>query len=238
MLERMFVILEIDFLKVAGILISGAGMSFKIFWMTLLFAVPLGMLVALGRLSKFKPLSWLLSLYILIMRGTPLMLQIIAVFFAVPMLTKNPPEFLVGYFANHPVESLNRFNAVIVAFSLNYAAYFAEIFRGGIQSISTGQYEASASLGFTKVQTFFKVVLPQVVKRVIPASSNEVIALVKDTSLAQVIGVTELFVKAKQQMNLYSSLTPLFISGLYYLAMCLVITILFSFVEKKLDYYK
>jgi polar amino acid transport system permease protein len=224
--------------KVSEVLFSGVGVSLKIFGLTLLFSIPLGMLVALGRMSKFKPLSWLLSLYILIMRGTPLMLQIIAVFFAVPLLQQNPPAFLADFFAKYQLEPIDRFTAVIIAFSINYAAYFAEIFRGGIQSISKGQYEAGACLGFTKTQTFFKIVLPQVVKRVLPATSNEVITLVKDTSLAQVIGVTELFVLAKQQMNLYTSLVPLFIAGLFYLVMCIIITIIFWYIEKRLNYYK
>lgn len=227
-----------DISKISQILFSGIGTSLKIFGLTLLFSIPLGMLVALGRMSKFKPLSWLLNIYILVMRGTPLMLQIIAVFFFLPILQKNPPAFLEGFFNTYQFQTLDRFNAVIFAFSINYAAYFAEIFRGGIQSIPVGQHEAAASLGFTKVQTFFKIVLPQVVKRVLPATSNEVITLIKDTSLAQIIGVTELFVLAKQQMNLYSSLTPLFIAGFFYLIMCLAITVLFWFAEKKFDYYK
>lgn len=229
---------SMDLVKISNILMDGVGLSLKIFGLTLLFSIPLGMLVALGRMSKFKPLSWLLNLYILIMRGTPLMLQILAVFFFIPLLQKNPPAFLAGFFSEYQFEPLDRFTAVIIAFSINYAAYFAEIFRGGIQSIPKGQYEAAASLGFTKSQTFFKIVLPQVIKRVLPATSNEVITLVKDTSLAQVLGVAELFVLAKEQMNLYSNMTPLFVAGLFYLVMCLAITVLFWFAEKKLDYYK
>ncbi len=227
-----------DTTKVFQILLEGVLVSLRIFGLTLLFAIPLGMLVAVGRLSKFKPLSWLLGIYILIMRGTPLMLQIIAVFFAVPMLQNNPPEFLKGFFDTFEIVPIDRFTAVIVAFSLNYAAYFAEIFRGGILSIPKGQYEAAATLGFTKIQTFFKIILPQVIKRILPASSNEVISLVKDTSLAQVIGVVELFVLAKQQMNNYVSLAPLFYAGIFYLVTCMIITALFWCAEKKLSYYK
>ena len=227
-----------DTTKVFQILLEGVLVSLRIFGLTLLFAIPLGMLVAVGRLSKFKPLSWLLGIYILIMRGTPLMLQIIAVFFAIPMLQNNPPEFLRGFFDTFQIAQIDRFTAVIIAFSLNYAAYFAEIFRGGILSIPKGQYEAAATLGFTKIQTFFKVILPQVIKRILPASSNEVISLVKDTSLAQVIGVVELFVLAKQQMNNHVSLAPLFYAGIFYLITCMIITGLFWCAEKKLSYYK
>lgn len=227
-----------DISKVFNLLSGGIGTSLKIFGLTLLFSIPLGMLVALGRMSKFKPLSWILNIYILIMRGTPLMLQIIVVFFAIPLLQQDPPGFLKEFFENYQIENMDRFTAIIVAFSINYAAYFAEIFRGGILSIPKGQYEAGACLGFTKIQTFFKIVLPQVVKRVLPATSNEVITLVKDTSLAYVLGVSELFLIAKQQTNFYSSMAPLFLAGLFYLIMCLFITLIFWFAEKRLNYYK
>ena len=129
-------------------------------------------------------------------------------------------------------------SAILVAFTLNYAAYFAEIFRGGIESIPKGQYEAAFSLSMTKTQTFFRIILPQVIKRVVPASANEVITLIKDTSLANVVSYAEITLKARQQMQLYSSLMPLFIAGLFYFAMSLVLTVIFSFIEKKLDYYK
>ncbi len=227
-----------DYIKVINILSSGVGTTLKIFGLTLLFSIPLGMLVALGRMSKCKPLSWFLNLYILIMRGTPLMLQIIVVFFALPTLQQNPPGFLKGFFETYQIENMERFTAIIVAFSINYAAYFAEIFRGGILSIPKGQYEAASCLGFTKSQTFFKIILPQVIKRVLPATSNEVISLVKDTSLASVLIDYELFTIATQQRNLYVSLTPLFIAGAFYLIMCSVITIVFWLAEKRLNYYK
>lgn len=227
-----------DISKLIGVLGVGFIVSLKIFGLTLLFSIPLGMLVALGRLSKCKPLSWILNIYIVIMRGTPLMLQIIAVFFFIPMIQNSPPDFMKGFFEAYQIENIDRFTAVIIAFSVNYAAYFAEIFRGGILSIPKGQYEASATLGFTKGQTFFKIVLPQVIKQILPASSNEVITLVKDTSLAQVISVTELFVLANQQMNLQASLVPLFVAGGFYLIMCMLITGVFWLAEKKLSYYK
>lgn len=224
--------------QIAKVLYSGLGTSLKIFGLTLLFSIPLGMLVALGRKSKIYPLKWLLSLYILIMRGTPLMLQILAVFFFVPTIQKNPPVFLQSFFDTYEIIPPERFTAVIIAFSLNYAAYFAEIFRGGIEVIPKGQYEAASCLGYNKNQTFFRIILPQVIKKVLPATSNEVITLVKDTSLAYVVGVTELFVYAKQQMNLNASLTPLVIAGGFYLVLCLGITVLFFIFEKCFNYYK
>ena len=226
-----------DYSKLISILYEGFQVSLKIFGLTLLFSIPLGMLVALGRMSRFKPLSWLLNLYILVMRGTPLMLQIIAVFFALPLLEQNPPDFLKGFFETYHFE-IDRFTAVIIAFTINYAAYFAEIFRGGILSIPKGQYEAAKILGLTRSQTFLRIILPQVIKRVLPATSNEVITLVKDTSLAQVIGITELFVFAKEQMSSNSTIIPLFIAGLFYLTMCLAITVIFWLLERVLDYYK
>lgn len=213
--------------------------TLKIFGFTLLFSIPLGMVVALLKMCKFKPVSWLINVYILIMRGTPLMLQIITIYYAIPMMKVSDSEFLQNLFAGVDIKSDSyQFNALIVAFALNYAAYFAEIFRGGIESIPKGQYEAAAALGMTKGQTFFRVVLPQVIKRIVPASSNEVITLVKDTSLASVIAYAEIFRKAKEQMVSYSNLTPLFIAGIFYFIMNAILTTVFAAVEKKLDYYK
>ncbi|MBQ3162530.1 MAG: amino acid ABC transporter permease [Oscillospiraceae bacterium] len=213
--------------------------TLKVFGFTLLFSIPLGMVVALLKMCKFKPLSWLINVYILIMRGTPLMLQIITIYYAIPMMKVSDSVFLQNLFKTVDIKSESyQFNALIVAFALNYAAYFAEIFRGGIESIPKGQYEAAAALGMTKSQTFFRVVLPQVVKRIVPASSNEVITLVKDTSLASVIAYAEIFRKAKEQMVSYSNLTPLFIAGIFYFIMNAILTTVFAAVEKKLDYYK
>ena len=213
--------------------------TLKIFGFTLLFSIPLGMVVALLKMCKFKPVSWLINVYILIMRGTPLMLQIITIYYAIPMMKVSDSFFLQNLFAGVDIKSDSyQFNALIVAFALNYAAYFAEIFRGGIESIPKGQYEAAAALGMTKGQTFFRVVLPQVIKRIVPASSNEVITLVKDTSLASVIAYAEIFRKAKEQMVSYSNLTPLFIAGIFYFIMNAILTTVFAAVEKKLDYYK
>lgn len=230
-----------EILKVFKILFEYLGPTLKVFGFTLLYAVPLGMIVALLKMSKIKPIKWLTSLYILIMRGTPLMLQVIVAYFAVPMLKKSDslPQLMSDIINKVDIQSPNyMFNAVLVAFVLNYAAYFAEIFRGGIETIPKGQYEAAAALGFTKRQTFFRIILPQVIKRVVPASSNEVITLVKDTSLANVVAYAEITLKAKQQMQNYSSLVPLFIAGLFYFAMATVLTLIFAFIEKKLDYYK
>ena len=213
--------------------------TLKIFGFTLIFSIPLGMVVALLKMCRFKPVSWLINVYILIMRGTPLMLQIITIYYAIPMLKMADSPFLQNLFAGVDTRSDSyQFTALITAFALNYAAYFAEIFRGGIESISRGQYEAAATLGFTKLQTFFRIILPQVVKRIVPASSNEVITLVKDTSRASVIAYAEIFRKAREQMVTYSNLTPLFIAGIFYFVMNALLTVIFSAVEKKLDYYK
>lgn len=227
--------------KVFMILLEYLGPTLKIFGFTLLYSIPLGMIVALLKMCRFKPISWLTNIYILIMRGTPLMLQIIVAYYAVPMLKQNDklPEFIQSFLSGINIQDDNfMFNAIIVAFSLNYAAYFAEIFRGGIESIPKGQYEASAALSMTKTQTFFHIILPQVVKRVVPASSNEVITLIKDTSLANVIAFAEITLKAKQQMQTYSSLTPLFIAGLFYFVLAMILTVISAAIEKKLDYYK
>ncbi len=215
--------------------------TLKVFGFTLLYSIPLGMIVALLKMCRFKPVSWLTNIYILIMRGTPLMLQVIVAYYAIPMLKmqKNLPGFISNTLSGINVQGEGfLFRAVLVAFVLNYAAYFAEIFRGGIESIPKGQYEAAASLSMTKTQTFFRIILPQVIKRVVPASANEVITLVKDTSLANVVAYAEITLKAKQQMQNYSSLTPLFIAGAFYFVLAMILTIIASVIEKKLNYYK
>ena len=225
-------------MKVTGILLENLIPTLKIFGFTLLFSIPLGLIVAALKMCRFKPISWLTNLYILIMRGTPLMLQIIVVYYALPFLktaTKGTGGFVESLLSG---VNLDRMNATILSFSLNYAAYFAEIFRGGIESIPRGQYEAAAALGMTKAQTFFRIILPQVIKRIVPASSNEVITLVKDTSLANVVAYSEIMLAAKQQMMNYSSLVPLFIAGVFYFVMATVLTALFGFIEKKLNYYR
>lgn len=230
-----------EILNVTGILLDYLVPTLKVFGFTLLFSIPLGMIAAMLKMCRFKPISWLTNLYILVMRGTPLMLQVIAVYYIIPYLklSENLPVFLTTALAAVDIRSENyMFNAVLTAFSLNYAAYFAEIFRGGIESIPKGQYEAAAALGFTKTQTFFRIILPQVMKCIVPASSNEIITLVKDTSLANVVAYAEITLKAKQQMQVYSSLVPLIIAGVFYFAMAMILTVIFSFIEKKLSYYK
>ena len=194
-----------------------------ILFFTLLFSLPLGLALALLRMSKRRIISAPISLYILVMRGTPLMLQIFAIYFAIPTLTG---------------VNLDRMNATILSFSLNYAAYFAEIFRGGIQSIPVGQHEASQVLGLTKAQTFFHIVLPQVMKRVLLPVSNEVITLVKDTSLANVIAVSELFRAAKNEASRTASIEPLFVAGLFYLLMNGVVSLIFNRLNRRMAYYK
>lgn len=214
-------------LKLLGMLSEGALVSIKLFLLTLLFSIPLGLLIALGRMSRKVLINRPVEFYILIMRGTPLLLQIIFIYFA--------PFYMLpeGMGIN-----LDRFTAVVIAFSLNYAAYFAEIFRGGIESISHGQSEAAAVLGFTKSQTFIRIVLPQVVKRILPPISNEVITLVKDTALVQIIGISELLRMAQNEASRIFSIMPVFAAGLFYLAITLVITKAFQLAEKKFSYYR
>lgn len=209
--------------KLINILMEGLEVSLKIFILTLIFAIPLGIIVSVLSMSKNKVVAIATKIYILIMRGTPLLLQIICIYFA--------PYYLFKI-------SYNRFVAIIIAFSLNYAAYFGEIFRSGIESIAEGQWEAAYTLGFDKVKTFFIIILPQAIKRVLPAISNEVITLVRDTSLAQVIGITELFSIAQKQANFKFSIIPLLVAGLIYLIISMILTALFNYLEKKLDYYR
>lgn len=205
------------------ILLEGLEVSLKIFILTLIFSIPLGIGVStLSRINS-KIIRGITKIYILVMRGTPLLLQIICIYFAPYYL------FRVSY---------NRFIAIIIAFSLNYAAYFGEIFRSGIESIPIGQWEAAFTLGFNKVKTFFIIILPQAIKKILPAISNEVITLVRDTSLAQVIGVTELFSIAQKQANFKFSIIPLLIAGLIYLIISMILTVIFNYTEKKLNYYR
>ena len=195
-----------------------------IFFITLIAAIPLGLPIALGSMSRFKPLRWISRAFVWVIRGTPLMLQIMVVFY-VPGLVFGTPF-------------RSRIIAVIIAFIINYAAYFSEIYRGGIESIPVGQYEAGQVLGLTKTQTFFKVVLFQVVKRIMAPMSNEVITLVKDTSLANVIAVGELIMSAQNIVKVYAIIWPLFYTAIFYLIFCGVLTLLFNALEKKLNYYR
>lgn len=209
-------------LNIAKILFSGLGTSLEIFIITLIFSIPLGIIVAVLKNSKNKMISWIMKVYVLLIRGTPIMLQIIFVYFA--------PYYLFKI-------SYDRFVAIIIAFVINYAAYFSEVFRSGINSIPKGQWEAGFTLGFNKIQIFILIILPQVVKKILPAISNEVISLIKTTSLAQVIGVAEMFSFAQKQSSYNFSIIPLVIAGGYYLALVFLISIVFNKTEKKLEYY-
>ncbi|HCK85596.1 MAG TPA: polar amino acid ABC transporter permease [Ruminococcaceae bacterium] len=213
-----------DFLGVNAQLLGGFKYTLLIFFITLIAAIPLGLPIALGSMSRFKPLRWISRAFVWVIRGTPLMLQIMVVFY-VPGLVFGTPF-------------RSRIIAVIIAFIINYAAYFSEIYRGGIESIPSGQYEAGQVLGLTKTQTFFKVVLFQVVKRIMAPMSNEVITLVKDTSLANVIAVGELIMSAQNIVKVYAIIWPLFYTAIFYLIFCGVLTLLFNALEKKLNYYR
>ena len=205
------------------LLLQGAGVTLSIFFLTLLFVVPLGVLFAQARMSKHAVLRAPTSLYIYLMRSTPLMLQIMFVYFLLPQIL----PFKV-----------DRFSAVIFAFAVNYAAYFAEIFRSGIQSIPAGQYEAAKVLGYTKTQTFFCIILPQVVKRVLLPMTNEIITLIKDTALASTVAVVELMTIAKKQVSSSSSVEPYLLAIVFYLVLNGVAEQLCKLAEKKLSYYR
>ena len=203
-------------------LFEGLWMTFKIFGLTLLMALPLGLIISFGSMSKFAVIRYPIKLFIWIIRGTPLMLQLIIFGFGPGLLG---------------ISGMNTFIAVIMAFVINYACYFSEIFRGGIEAIPKGQYEAGTVLGLTKRQIFFKIVLLQVVKNILPPMSNEFLTLVKDTSLANTFMIYEITWNAKRFMNSAGILWPLFYSGLFYLAFCGILTLLFGYAEKKLSYY-
>ncbi len=213
-------------------MLQGSVTSLEVFFLTLLFAIPLALPIAMGRMSKNKILSGSTNVFLLIIRGTPLMLQLLVVYFGPGLFFNWLRSF--GYNVNIRWE---RFPAAIVALSINYAAYFAEIYRGGIESIPKGQYEAAKVLGYTSGQTFFRIVLPQVVKRIIPAMGNEVITLVKDTALVSVIGVAELLLVAKERQSALFSFVPLFIAGVFYFIMNWGVSVAFAKIEKKLSYY-
>ena len=214
-----------EFSVMMGILMEGFALTAEIFLITLVGSLPLGVVVALARMSKFKPLAWLAQLCISILRGTPLMLLLMAIMFG--------HYYLFGL----NMGSDWKFWACAIGFILNYAAYFAEIYRSGIQSIPRGQYEAAEVLGYTKAQTFMKIVLPQVIKRILPAMGNEVITLVKDTSLAFVLGIMEMFSAAKALAASEVSMVPYAIAALIYWVFCLLIEFILNLVEKRLDYY-
>lgn len=213
-----------SFIAVTAKLMEGFSQTLLIFALTLALSIPLGLVIAFGSMSRFKPLKWLTRTFVWIIRGTPLMLQLIVIFYG--------PGLIFG------AKAMPRMTAVLTAFVINYAAYFSEIYRGGIESVPKGQYEAGQVLGMTKSQIFFHVILAQVIKRIVPPMSNEIITLVKDTSLARVIAVREIIMEAQSFISTYALIWPLFYTGAFYLIFSGLLTLLFGYLEKKLDYYK
>jgi amino ABC transporter, permease protein, 3-TM region, his/glu/gln/arg/opine family len=204
---------------------KGMGVTAEIFFLTLLFSLPLGLLVAFGRMSKNGIIRMISKIYISVLRGTPLMLQLIVVYFA-------------PFYVFHLKVGNYRFPAIIIAFALNYAAYFAEIYRAGIESMPVGQYEAARVLGYSRLQTFVRIILPQVIKRILPPVTNETITLVKDTSLAFVLAQAEMFTMAKQIAAKETSIMPLMIAGVFYYLFNLIVATVMERIEKSLNYYK
>ena len=204
---------------------EGLGRTCGIFFLTLLFALPLGMVVAMLRMSKIKPVRAAATVYISVLRGTPLMLQLLAVTYG--------PFYLFGLGV-----ARNKLVPVVIAFTINYAAYFAEIYRAGIESMPVGQYEAAAVLGYSKARTFFRIILPQVIKRVVPPTTNEIITLVKDTSMAFTVAYQEMFTIGKQIANSQSSFMPFVIAGVFYYIFNALVAFVMGRVEKRLDYYR
>ena len=213
-------------LKMFDLMSSGMLESVKIFFLTLIFTLPLGMVVAFGRMAKCSLIRNITKLYIAVMRGTPLMLQLFVVYYG--------PYYLFKI----PLTTEYRFYAVIIGFVINYAVYFAEIYRSGIESMPRGQYEAAKVLGYNKIQTFFKIILPQVIKRILPSVTNEIITLVKDTSLAFAIGYVEMFSLAKSVAAAQTSMVPFVISGVFYFVFNLLVAFVMGRIEKRMSYYK
>ena len=217
------------FLTVTLSLLQGMGELLKIFFLTLLFSVPLGLLIAFALRSRCKPVSWLFNVIVWIIRGTPLMLQLIIIFYGPGKRFDNN---IWAYFSD------GRMAACVVAFVINYACYFAVIYKGGIEGVPVGQQEAGQVLGMTKSQIFFQVTLLQMVKRIVPPMSNEIITLVKDTSLARIIAVTELIKAGEAYMKSAGIIWPLFYTAVFYLAFVGILTLLFNYIERKLSYFK
>ena len=204
---------------------EGLGKTCAIFFLTLIISLPLGLLVALLRMSRLRLVSGVTRVVITILRGTPLMLQLLAVTYG--------PYYLFGL-----TVARNKLIPVVVAFAINYAAYFAEIYRGGIESIAVGQYEAAEVLGYTKLQTFVRIILPQVVKRIMPSITNEVVTLVKDTSIAFTVSYQEMFTIGKQIANSQTSFTPFLVAGVFYYLFNVIVDYVMGRIEKRLDYYR
>lgn len=229
------------FVRVTMVLLENFLVTLKLFGATLLFALPLGLLISFGSMSKFKPLSYLVKIFVWIIRGTPLMLQLVTFYFGPGLLVATMEQagmdnFLLDFF--RVLNNADPLVTAIIAFAINYACYFSEIYRGGIESIPQGQYEAGYVLGMTKSQTFFRVVLLQVVKRIVPPMSNEIITLVKDTSLARIITVYEIIWAAQDFTRNEGILWPLFYTAVFYLIFSGLLTLLFGYIEKKLSYFK
>lgn len=229
------------FWNVTQSLFEGFSKTLEIFILTLVFALPLGLIIAFGSMSRFKPIKLLSKGLVWVIRGTPLMLQLIVIFYGPGLIGSWASEMestnaFVQWLATW--ECFDRFTAVIVSFVINYACYFSEIYRGGIESIPKGQYEAGQVLGMTKTQTFFKVILLQTIKRIIPPMSNEIITLVKDTSLARTISVYEIIWSGETFIRTDGLLWPLFYTGLFYLIFNGLLTVIFGKIEKKLSCFK
>ncbi len=228
------------FLTVTQALLEGFATTLELFIMTLIFALPLGLIISFGSMSKIKPIKWFVRTFVWIIRGTPLMLQLIIIFYVPGMVgmwarDQETTNVFIEWLATWKV--MERFTAALVSFVINYACYFSEIYRGGIESISKGQYEACHVLGMSKPQAFFHVVLLQVIKRIIPPMSNEIITLVKDTSLARIISVYEIIWSGEAFIKSDGLLWPLFYTGAFFLLACGLLTILFNKIEKKLNFF-
>ena len=235
------------FMPVLMQLLGGFSETIKVFILTLVFSIPLGLVVCVGSMCRFKPLQWLTRCFIWIIRGIPLMLFIFVIYYLPSLLADGDASLnifntidleMTKAMGSSELMWHGRFLAVLLAFVINYACYFSEIFRGGIESVSQGQYEAGYVLGMTKSQIFFKVILKQVIKRIVPALSNEIITLVKDTALANAIAIPELIHCAKKMASTQALIWPLFYTAVFYLLFVGIVTVLLGLVEKKLSYFK
>ena len=216
--------------EIIKVLFSGFGENLRIFVLTLAMAIPLGLIITFGSMTKFKPVRWLTRTFVWIIRGTPLMLQLIVIYYGPGLILNIKNVWGSG--------SNGRFIATLVAFVINYSCYFSVIYRGGIEAIPRGQYEAGQVLGMTKSQIFFKVILLQVIKRIVPPMSNEIITLVKDTSLARIIACYEIIWNAQAYIKSHGLIWPLFYTGAYYLLFCGILTLFFGWLERKMDYFR
>lgn len=230
-----------DFISVTLQLLEGFGVTCLLFILTLIFSLPLGLLISFCTMSKFKPIKTVFKVFVWIIRGIPLMLQLFMIYYLPGILSNSSLSFWGNidntFYFNYGIDNVGCFIATLIAFVINYACYFSEIFRGGIESISQGQYKAGKMLGLTKYQIFSKIVLLQVIKRIVPPTANEIITLVKDTALARVIGVIEI-IKVADIMSSKGLIWPLFYTGVFYLIFVGVLTLIFNQVEKRLDYFK